>query len=212
MGHQCKLCGHQGYQENWRPVARTPKLIKTLSSGVCEGCHNARIALRLLLLFSRNARGSTETTANLAKQSHPLYLWQPAPTAMQKLLTAHYLYHVRELYKQTILITIWRCIHARTSPVLTQLLTPAQGNPTGHQQSNGLLSQANRSRCGQWTVSGACDLLWNALPGEVRTIARLPEFKVAGAVQLFWEIFDCIFEFIGKAPSTNVLSCIRYSL
>ena len=28
---------------------------------------------------------------------------------------------------------------------------------------------------------------------------RIFLFKVAGAVQLFWEMFDCIFEFIGKA-------------
>ena len=59
---------------------------------------------------------------------------------MQPPLTAHSLYRVRELYRQKILITIWRCIHARTSPVLAQLLTPAQGTPTRQQQSNGLLS------------------------------------------------------------------------
>ena len=48
----------------------------------------------------------------------------PPRTAMQPLLTAHSLYRVSELYRQKILITIWRCIHARTSPVLAQLLTP----------------------------------------------------------------------------------------
>ena len=64
----------------------------------------------------------------------------PPRTAMQLPLTAHSLYCVSELYRQNILITIWRCIHARTSPVLAQLLTPAQGTPTRQQQSNGLLS------------------------------------------------------------------------
>ena len=101
----------------------------------------------------------------------------PPRTAMQPLLTAHSLYRVSELYRQKILITIWRCINARTSPVLAQLLTPAQGTPTRHQQSNGLLSQANRTRRGQRRFSVAGALLWNALPGEVRTITRLPEFK-----------------------------------
>ena len=104
----------------------------------------------------------------------------PPRTAMQPLLTAHSLYRVSELYRQKILITIWRCIHARTSPVLAQLLTQAQGTPTRHQQSNGLLSQANRSRRGQRRFSVAGALLWNALPGEVRgTSTWLPEFKHA---------------------------------
>ena len=98
---------------------------------------------------------------------------------MQPLLTAHSLYRVSELYRHKILITIWRCIHARTSPVLAQLLTQAQGTPTRHQQSSGLLSQANRSRRGQRRFSVAGALLWNALPGEVRTSTRLPEFKHA---------------------------------
>ena len=79
LGHPCKLCGHQGCQANWRLVAGTPKPVKTLSSGVCEGGHNARPALWLLLPFSHNARESTETTANRAKQSHPLCRRQPAP-------------------------------------------------------------------------------------------------------------------------------------
>ena len=157
-------------------MAGTPKPIKTLSSGVCEGGHNARPALWLLLLFRRNARGSTETTANRAKQSHPLYRWQPAPDSHAA--AAHCSLPV-PCYRQKISITIWRCIHARTGPVLAQLLTPAQGTPTRHQQSNGLLSQANRSRPGLRRFSVAGALLLNALPGEVRTITRLPEFKPA---------------------------------
>ena len=55
----------------------------------------------------------------------------------------------------------------------------AQGTPTHHQQSNGLLSQANRSRCGQRRFSVAGALLWNTLPGEVRTTTRVPGFKHA---------------------------------
>ena len=156
----------------------TAKPINTLSSSVCEGGHNARPAFWLLLLFSRNAGGSTEMTANRAKQSHPLYRWQPAadshtaaahcslPVPCQRALQAEHIDH-------------HLAVHPRLhQPCARPASEPGTRHPTRLQQSNGLLNQGNRSRRGQRRFSVAGALLWNALPGEVHTITGLPEFNL----------------------------------
>ena len=105
----------------------------------------------------------------------------PPCSAMQPLLAANSIYRVTELFKQKLLIFIWRCLNDSTSLALAQLLKPAacSGRSTRHQHANGLLSQPARSRCGQTRFATAGALLWNSLPREVRTVSRLQDFKLA---------------------------------
>eukprot|EP00117_Sycon_ciliatum_P045328 scpid36289/ scgid32591/ len=69
----------------------------------------------------------------------------PPCSAMQPLLAANSIYRVTELFKQKLLIFIWRCLNDSTSLALAQLLKPAacSGRSMRHQHANGpsVLSQ-----------------------------------------------------------------------
>ena len=110
---------------------------------------------------------------------------RPRFTRASDLLERLSVHRVDEVYRQNLLVLVWRCVHNRASPALQALFVSNCG-ATRLQRSLGLQQPIARSRAGQCRPASRGCLLWNHIPDTVRAMGNIPAFRRAVIPYTLW--------------------------